>query len=97
MKETGLSSTGSAETSDDEQILSQFLTAVKESGFVLDLVNNGSGESPAWVGYWTFRGSSFEGFRQPPDQPDLPPAVLLACAALLQNEWCRARLPGLER
>ena len=61
-------------------------------GFTFDLVNNGSEDAPAWVAHWMYRGSTFEGFAQPPEHPDPEAARMLACAALLRNDWCRSRL-----
>jgi hypothetical protein len=76
----------------DAELVQHFLIDVQNSGFALEISNQGSAESPAWVGYWTYRGSTFEGFRQPQDSADPDTARLLACAALLRNDWCRARL-----
>jgi hypothetical protein len=75
-----------------EEIVETFLRFATASGFGLTLVNNGSPEHPEWAGHWTHRGYSFEGFRQPAGQPEPMAARLLACAALLRNEWCCARL-----
>lgn len=75
-----------------EEIVGAFLRFATASDFDLTLVNNGSAEHPEWAGHWTHRGSSFEGFRQPPGHPEPMGARLLACAALLRNEWCCARL-----
>ncbi len=79
-------------TESDAELVQHFLIEVQTSGFALEITNKATVESPAWVGYWTYRGSTFEGFRQPADSADPDSARLLACAALLQNEWCRARL-----
>jgi hypothetical protein len=75
------------------EIVHQFLAVVGASGFALEIIHAGPSNGRAWVGYWTYRGSSFEGFRQPEDSSDPDSARLLACAALLRNDWCRARLP----
>ena len=61
-------------------------------GFTFDLVNDGTSDAPAWVAHWMYRGSTFEGFAQPPEHPDPEAARMLACAALLRNDWCRSRL-----
>jgi hypothetical protein len=75
-----------------EKIVEAFLRFATACGFSLTLVNNGSAQHPEWAGHWTHRGYSFEGFRQPPGHHDPMSARLLACAALLRNEWCCARL-----
>jgi hypothetical protein len=75
-----------------DEIVSTFLNWVGRSGFALQLVNHGTESAPAWVGHWTYNGNEFEGFRQPPNETDPNAARLLACAALLKNHWCCARI-----
>jgi hypothetical protein len=43
--------------------------------------------------FWTHRGASFVGFKQPAAEPKAEDALLAGCAALLENQWCRERLP----
>ena len=74
-------------------IVRRFLHWTGDSGFHFVIVKTGSDENPAHEVQWTHRGSSFVGFRQPPPQHIPEDALLLACGALLENDWCRERLP----
>lgn len=74
------------------KIVSHFLKLVHPAGFALEMVNDGSEADPALVGHWRFRGNHLIGFKQPPPAKTLEDAGILACAALLRNEWCGARL-----
>jgi hypothetical protein len=48
---------------------------------------------PVFEGRWTHKGADFVGFRQPPPASTREDAAILACAALLRNDWCRSKLP----
>jgi hypothetical protein len=74
-------------------IADRFLQLIQKSGFELEIVNVGTETEPAFDPRWTHEDNHFVGFRQPPSAPTLEEAKLLACAALLRNDWCRARLP----
>ena len=74
-------------------IAHRFLYWARDSGFHSRIVETGSDENPAYEVHWTHRGSSFVGFRQPPPQDSPEDALLLGCGALLENDWCRERLP----
>ncbi|TCO95665.1 hypothetical protein EV701_101354 [Chthoniobacter flavus] len=76
-----------------EEIAQRFLTQARESGFESEIVKAGSGGATAYEVHWTHHGSSFVGFRQPPPEPSAEDALLAGCAALLENDWCRQRLP----
>jgi hypothetical protein len=90
-------SVGAAEGSgagvDDGRIVDCFVGAIVGSGFDFSMVNLGSEEAPAYEVRWLHQGFSFIGFKQAPTAPTVEAAKLLACAALLQNDWCRGRLP----
>jgi hypothetical protein len=74
-------------------IAHRFLHWTRDSGFHYEVVETGSDGKPAYEVHWTHRGSSFVGFRQPPPQDTSDDALLVGCAALLENHWCRERLP----
>ena len=74
-------------------IATKFLTWLNPSGFTLEVVNVGTSRRPMYEGRWTHNGADFVGFKQPPAAATREDAVILACAALLKNDWCRARLP----
>jgi hypothetical protein len=76
----------------DAEIVARFLSRVQSDGFTMELVNDGSESDPQWSGHWRYRGSHLEGFKQPTLTSSPGDAQLLACAALLKNEWCRSRL-----
>ena len=76
-----------------EEIAQGFLKWAGDSGFAYKIVKvDGAGE-PAYEVHWTHRGSSFVGFKQPPPERTPHDALLAGCAALLENDWCRERLP----
>jgi hypothetical protein len=74
------------------RIVERFMSWVSQSGFHGGFVNEGSAGEPSWTVHWQYRNAEFVGFRQPPSVPDRDVAGLLACAALLRNEWCSVRL-----
>ena len=78
----------------DEEIVCRFFQRILDSGFAGDVVEVRSNGSTAYEVHWTHHGASFVGFKQP--QPGKTPgeALLTGCAALLENQWCRDRLPG---
>jgi hypothetical protein len=65
-----------------------------QTDFRLKIVTLGEHGTPPFEGQWTHRGADFVGFKQPDPASTVDDAVILACAALLRNEWCRARLPS---
>jgi hypothetical protein len=77
----------------DGQIIECCLGAILGAGFEFTVVNLGTDGSPAFEVRWGHQGFSFVGFKQAPTAPTLDEAKLLACAALLRNDWCRGRLP----
>ena len=76
----------------DLRIVERFMSWVSQSGFGWEFINEGSSTQPSWTVHWQYRNAEFVGFRQPPSVPDRNVAGLLACAALLRNEWCFVRL-----
>jgi len=76
-----------------EEIVQRFLAQARESGFEFEIIKAGSDGATAYEVQWTHRGSSFIGFKQPPPEPLAEDALLAGCAALLENDWCRERLP----
>jgi hypothetical protein len=75
-----------------EAIVSRFLSWLQPAGFTLTAVNEGTENEPRWACHWLYRGNQFVGFRQPDYVEKRVDALLVACAALLENEWCRSRL-----
>jgi len=75
-----------------EEIADRFLGWVGPLGFTLEAVNDGNDGEPKWTGHWRFRENHLVGFKQPRYANSREDAALLACAALLENEWCRSRL-----
>ena len=73
------------------EVVTRFLSWTRPKGFELELITR-SEHPHRWVGHWVYRGSTLEGFKQPSDAESEDEARLLACAALLENAWCRARL-----
>lgn len=78
---------------ENEKIADHFLSRIRDTGFELEVVDVGEDGSPAFDPRWTHCDNQFVGFKQPPPAPSREEAKLLACAALLRNDWCRARLP----
>jgi hypothetical protein len=76
-----------------EEIAQRFLEWAKDSGFAYNIVKV-EGAEPAFEVHWTHRGASFVGFKQPPAERTPSDALLAGCAALLENDWCRERLPA---
>jgi hypothetical protein len=81
-----------ADASADEAIVERFLSWVQPAGFTLTPINDGTEKEPKWAGHWLYRGNQFVGFKQPDYVENRIDSLLLACAALLENEWCRSRL-----
>lgn len=76
----------------DKIVVEIFLERAAECGFTYELIQNEVAGRTLYVVHWAHRGASFVGFKQPPAQDSLEKALLVACSALLQNEWCRSRL-----
>ena len=76
-----------------ETIAQRFLDYVLDAGFQAQVVEVTPGGRAAYEVRWTHRGSDFVGFKQPAAEENSGNALLAGCAALLENEWCRARLP----
>jgi hypothetical protein len=76
-----------------EIIAQRFLDHARISGFECQVIEIAVSGHPAFEVRWTHRGSHFVGFKQPPPAANSADALLTGCAALLENEWCRARLP----
>jgi hypothetical protein len=77
-----------------EEIAQEFLKWAADSGFAYEVVKVDGGDGAAYEVHWTHRGSSFVGFKQPPPERTPEDALLAGCAALLENDWCRERLPA---
>jgi hypothetical protein len=77
----------------DGKIVEMFMNCVLPEGFDFTIHEVSDHEAAGFVVHWTHRGSGFIGFRQPPPGHTPLTAKLLACAALLRNDWCRGRLP----
>src|SRR5947207_690679 len=71
------------------EITGRFLIHASRSGFTCEMVPL---PDAGYEARWTYQEASFVGFKQPPPQDSANDALLVGCAALLQNEWCRARL-----
>lgn len=71
-----------------------FMIWARAAGFGCDLVDTSLDGAPAYETHWTHNGTTFVGFKQPRPEKDPADARLAGCAALLRNEWCRARLPA---
>jgi hypothetical protein len=76
------------------EIAHQLRVWLATTDFQLEIVSLDDSESNACEGRWTHKGADFVGFKQPAAASTTDDAVILACAALLRNEWCRARLPS---
>lgn len=75
------------------EVADRFLHWSRRSGFECQIVTIANASAvAAFETIWTHRGSSFVGFKQPPAQASADDALLLGCAALLENEWCRGKL-----
>lgn len=69
-----------------------FLQRIGQAGFDSQLVAMAEGGLTTYEVRWTWRGSSFVGFKQPAPEERPDDAILAGCAALLENQWCRQRL-----
>lgn len=76
-----------------EEIARRFLDWAKEGEFEYRVVKIGVDSTAVYEVQWTHRGSSFVGFKQPAPESLAEDALLAGCAALLENNWCRERLP----
>jgi hypothetical protein len=76
-----------------QEIGQHFLTHARAGGFECEIVKSNNPGAAGYEIHWTHRGASFVGFKQPPPEPLAEDAVLAGCAALLENDWCRERLP----
>jgi hypothetical protein len=74
----------------DAKIVERFVSWAAPAGFNFTAEQTADGQ---FVVHWTHQGSQFVGFRQPPPGDTPEEAKILACAALLDNDWCRQRLP----
>lgn len=77
------------------EIAETFLKWIGTTGFALEIVALPQLGPNAVEGRWTHNGADFVGFKQPPAAFNRTDATILACAALLRNDWCRARLPDI--
>lgn len=74
------------------EISEAFLKWLSATPFALEIV--ALEDLPGmFEGRWTHNGAVFVGFKQAPAAANRDDATILACAALLRNDWCRARLP----
>jgi hypothetical protein len=78
----------------NEAIARRFLRWVADAGFACEVADLSSERKPGYEARWTLHGSSFVGFKQPPPEDTPDDALLAGCAALLENQWCRSRLPA---
>ncbi len=74
----------------ESKIVERFMSWAGPAGFESTVQTTSEG---LFEIHWTHQGYDFVGFRQPPASPSQDEAQVLGCAALLQNEWCRSRLP----
>jgi len=77
------------------EIAEAFLKWLSSTPFALEIVALDDYAPGMFEGRWTHNGAAFVGFKQPPAAANRDDAALLACAALLRNDWCRARLPSV--
>ena len=76
------------------EIAKAFLLWLNPTPFELEIVSLGDGKTPMYEGRWTHNAADFVGFKQPPAAANREDATILACAALLRNDWCRSKLPA---
>jgi hypothetical protein len=76
----------------EEELPGLFLDRVRRHGFDLELLPVHRAGQRLLRGFWTLHGNTFVGFQQAAEAPEEDDARLLACAALLRNDWCRGRL-----
>ena len=74
------------------QIADKFLHWIARSGFEAQLVGIQKEGVNAFEVNWTHHGATFVGFKQAPPAAQPEDALVLGCAALLQNDWCRRQL-----
>jgi hypothetical protein len=77
------------------EVAKAFLKWLSGTPFALEIVALNDGNPPMFEGRWTHNGAAFVGFKQPPAAANRDDAKILACAALLRNDWCRSRLPAV--
>jgi len=70
----------------------RFVSWIGKSGFEAKLVEAIANGERAWDVHWTHNGATFVGFKQAPPATNPADALLLGCAALLRNEWCRRQM-----
>jgi hypothetical protein len=88
--------TGAVDPDVDQQnsaIAQRFLLLAGAAGFACNVVEVARDGAKLYEVQWTHRGAGFVGFKQPPPQENVDNALLAGCAALLENDWCRNRLP----
>jgi hypothetical protein len=76
-----------------EEIAQRFLKWASDAGFGFEVVKVERDGRTTYEVHWTHRGASFVGFKQPGPESTAEDALLVGCAALLENDWCRERLP----
>ena len=69
-----------------------FIELAAKAQFNLEVVPVDA-DPTSFVIHWTHRGASFVGFKQPAPEAKMEDALLVGCAALLENDWCRKQLP----
>jgi len=74
------------------EIAQRFLEWGKAASFDYEIIEVPVDGRTVFVVHWTHRGSSFVGFKQPPAEGKAEDALLVGCAALLENQWCRGWL-----
>lgn len=77
---------------DHAVIAERFVWWIRKSGFEAKLVEALPNAVRAWDVHWTHQGATFVGFKQAPPAADPADALLLGCAALLRNDWCRRHI-----
>jgi hypothetical protein len=77
------------------EIAKRFLTWLSATPFALEIIALAEDAPGMFEGRWTHNGAAFVGFKQAPAAANPDDATILACAALLRNDWCRARLPSI--
>jgi len=70
----------------------EFLKSAEKAQFTCEILKAAADPS-LFVVHWSYKGASFVGFKQPADEATPDDALLVSCAALLENDWCRNRLP----
>ena len=83
---------GHALPDNDAQLVSTFLKVIEGTGFEYQLIDLAATAERQFEVQWTHKKAQFVGFTQAPPAPSKEAALLLACDALLHNEWCRGRI-----